>query len=123
MKLNEYLKSHTVLKIGCCDSSTQFYEIIVDNPVELVSIVLKNGFYISAIRWWDRAKISIGSQLGYGGPRDPSNPNTYFFAETDLYKEFDSHTEGIIYCEYIDSIIKLYPNYELIPAFDIIKKQ
>lgn len=120
MKLNEYLKENTILKVGY-SSEYIVCEVIVKNPIELISIVSKEECYISEIRWWHRAKMSMGSDIGYGGPRDPDDSD-YFFAETDISKKFDSNSQAEEYYNYIEGTKVKYAQYDLLPAFDIKHK-
>lgn len=94
-------------------------EVIVTNPIEFVEVVLHNECYISEIRWWDRAKISFGSTIGYGGPRDPNFPNEYYFAETDICKSFSVNTTAIEYKKYLIETKSNFQKYDLFPAFDV----
>lgn len=119
--IEDYLKSHMIVGsrntvpgyIGC--------EVIVDNPAELVSLVNGSECYISEIRWWEHAEIATGSNIGYGGPRDPQNPDTHYFAETDICMTFDSFSSENTYQEYLQKINSSYPMLDLHPAFDIKK--
>lgn len=122
MEINDYLLKHTIVKIGngipgyvCC-------ETIVDDPIELISVVMENECYISEIRWWDLVPISEGSTIGYGGARDPRAPDTMFFAETDICTEFYGTSEYEDYCSYLEQIKCNYSNHNLFPAFCIKKK-
>lgn len=99
------------------------YEIIVDKPMEFIDAVLQNGYYISYVLWWDRVKMDEGSAIGMGGPRDPRDPDMYYFAEVVyLDKYFDKSTTKEDYCDYIKNIFSAYPSYDLYPGFDIDKK-
>ena len=118
-RLDDYLKEHTIVKIGSPVLNYVSCETIVDNPAELISIVLQNNCYISEIRWWDRVKITSGSIIGYGGPRDPRSPYSYFFAETDICKTFNIYAQEKEYSEYLSCIKNLYSKFDLFPAFDI----
>ena len=119
MRLDEFLSRNTIVQIGQTLPGYVICEAIVDNPKDLISIVKKNGCYISEIRWWEHAKIAVGSIIGYGGPRDPREPSSYFFAETDIYKVFDVFTCDKDYYKYIEQVKKQYYNFDLFPAFDI----
>ena len=119
MRIEDYLVEHAIVKIGKTLPDYISCEIIVDNPYELISVVTRNYGYISEIRWWDCVEITTGSNIGYGGPRDPRNPDHYFFAETDICKKFDLLTENKIYYEYLKQIEVEYSAYNLYPAFDI----
>ena len=121
MRIEDYLENHTVVKIGnpvpgyiCC-------EIIVDNPMQLISVVRENSCFISEIRWWDRVEIAVGSSIGYGGTRDPRNPETHFFAETDICRVFNDLLRDDEYYAYLENIKLNNSNLDLFPAFDIKK--
>lgn len=97
-------------------------EIIVDKPMEFIDTVLQNGYYISCVMWWDRVKLDEGSAIGMGGPRDPRDPNMYYFSEVIyLDKYFDKSTTKEDYCDYLQNIFSAYPSYDLYPGFDIEK--
>lgn len=99
-------------------------DVIVDNPFELIDVVLENKGYISCVMWWDRVKTNKGSRIGMGGPRDPRNPNMYYFAEVaHLDRYFDESTSKEEYCKHIRNILSTYPNNDLYPGFDIRKKR
>ena len=119
MCIIEYLKRYTVLSIGTCIPGYICCESIVENPKTLISLLKNSGYYISEIRWWDRVAVGSMSTIGYGGPRDPNNPNCFYYAETDIYMEFGPGTTDDSYNQYIDSIKKEYPTNQLFPAFDI----
>ena len=119
MNLKEYLDEHTIVLIG---RSYLCGEVIVDKPTELISVIEKCGYYISEIRWWDRAKIAVGSDIGYGGPRDPNDPDNYFFAETDIDRTFDTNTQSCVYRDYLSQIKNERPCYDIHPAFAIKRK-
>ena len=119
MHIEEYLNMQGVVVIG---KGYMQGEVIVDNPIELINIVRQNDCYISEIRWWEYCEIIMGSKIGYGGPRDPRCPDRFFFAETDIYKTFNSNTEDSTYYDYLDQIKKAYPFYNLRPAF-VIKER
>lgn len=98
-------------------------EIIVDKPMEFIDAVLQNGYYISCVMWWDRVKMDKSSAIGMGGPRDPRDPDMYYFSEVVyLDKYFDKSTTKEDYCDYIKSIFSAYSSYDLYPGFDIEKK-
>ncbi len=123
MKIEEYLKEHTIVKIGIPFIPEYICsEIIVNNPKELVPIVRESGCYISEIRWWHLTEISSGSSIGYGGPRDPRRYDTHYYAETDICREFDAPLQDEEYYEYFDRIKHSFSEFDLYPAFDI-KKQ
>ena len=121
MKLEDYIDKHTIIKIGMPSSEYVYCEVIVDDPKQLVSVARDDGYYISSIRWWHHANITAGSNIGYGGPKDPNCPD-YYFAETDFCKQFDVFSQDEEYYKYIDEIKHAYPNSLLIPAFDIKKR-
>ena len=119
MSIFSFLHDHVIIEIGnklpgylCC-------EVIVDNPELLVSIVKENGYYISEIHWWDRAEISKGSSIGYGGPKDPNAYDNYYFAETDISMAFDAVTEDSEYLQYMAQTKEKYAHLDLTPSFDI----
>ena len=94
----------------------------MDNPIDLVDCIIKNNCYISEIRWWDRADITLGSKIGYGGTRDPRVPQKYYFAETDICDTFEKSTSFTEYVEYLNKIKMQYYMYDLHPAFDIYRR-
>lgn len=121
MRINDFLKNHTIVKIGrplsghgyiCC-------ETIVDDPKALIPIVRRNNCYISEIRWWDRVDITSISSIGYGGPRDPRSPDSHYFAETDICMTFARLLPDNEYFAYLERIKKTYSGLDLFPAFDI----
>lgn len=121
MTVGTYLSNHEVVQIGtppigyiCCDA-------IVDNPDELVAVVHNTEYYISRIQWWDYTRIGCASPIGYGGVADPNNPG-YYFAETDILKEFDSSTTTMGYRNYIAEIKASYQQYNIFPSFDIKRR-
>lgn len=123
MRIEDYLTEHTIVKIGetlpgyiCCEN-------IVDTPLDLLSVVKNNNGYISEIRWWDCVEIASGSSIGYGGPRDPRNPDSHFFAETDICKVFDAFAQDEDYYKYIKQIETAYSTRNIYPAFDIKKSK
>ena len=98
-------------------------EIIVDKPIEFIDAVLLSGYYISCVMWWDRTKMDESSTIGMGGPRDPRDPDMYYFSEVVyLDKYFDKSTTKGEYCDYIKNIFSAYPSHDLYPGFDIEKK-
>ena len=119
MNLEDYLNQHFIVRNEITSPGYVCNEIIVDDPKEFVSVVRENGCYISAILWWDRADRTLGSRIGCGGLPDPRNPHDYYFAETYLYKEFDTILEDAEYYAYFDQIKKEYPDLDLFPGFDI----
>jgi len=124
MTLKDYLQIHTIVQIGVPSSEYAYSEVIVDNYKDLISVVIDTEFYISKISWWHRTEIITGSSIGYGGPRDPRNPEVYYFAETDICQEFKEKSSLKDIYNYFDKINREYSNFELYPSFDIkaIKK-
>lgn len=116
IELYSFLDEHFIINIG----KKQLCEVIVDTPVELISLLKHHDFYISLITWWDWVPIATGSSIGYGGPRDPRDPNNYFFAETDISKEFGVETPPDQYIEYLKKVQKEYSGHDLYPAFEIV---
>lgn len=119
MKIDDYIIKHTITKIGVSLPNYIICEVIVDDPFELIPVVKNNNCYISQIGWWEHSEITTGSTIGYGGPRDPRSPEMYYFAETDICRNFNSNTKEEEYYEYLDQIIDSYPHHNLVPAFDI----
>lgn len=115
MRIDDYLNQHMIIRI----SNSPLREMIVDNPKEFVPVVRENGYYISEILWWERADLVLGTRIGHGGSRDPRSPNSHFFAETDLYKVFDTILQDEEYYAYFDQIKNEYPDLDLTPGFDI----
>ena len=135
MNLYEYIRSHGIRYNHLSEHSIFPHqpnngnmieivtELIVDNPIQLVEKVISQGLYIPCIIWWDRARIDIGSKIGMGGPRDPRDPDTYFFAEIPhLDKYFGELTTKEEYCQYIEGVLSAYPEFELYPGFDVAIK-
>ena len=123
MNLLQYLNNHTILTIGnLVEDKCVIVEVISNNPEELVEYVIKNDCYISEIRWWDRASISTKSKIGYGGTKDPRDPQKYYFAETDICASFEKETTALEYLEYLNTIKTQYSMHDLYPAFDIYLK-
>ena len=123
MNIHDFLNKHMIVKIGAAPLEYVCSELIVDNPEELIDVVLETGCFISSIRWWERTHLLSTPNLGYGGPLDPRCPSSYFFAETDLEQEFDEGTLKNRYIEYLQFVKSRYPQYNLYPAFDIKKKR
>lgn len=119
MRIEDYLSNHTIVRIGITLPGYVCCETIVDNPIELISVIRENNCYIDEIRWWDRVEISSGSSIGYGGPRDPKNPDSHFFAETDIFKVFTPLSQAEEYYVYLDQIESKYSTLNLFPSFDI----
>lgn len=122
MNVSTFLVEHAIVNIGISvPGKTPFAEVIVDSPECLISL-LGEHYYISQIMWWDRVLISKGSEIGYGGPRDPRDANNYFFAETDICSQFSCDTKPYEYVNYMDEIKSKYIQYDLYPSFDIAMK-
>ncbi|MBR2650774.1 MAG: hypothetical protein IKD45_03865 [Clostridia bacterium] len=121
MRIEDFLNEHKIVQIGNTTDGYVCCEIIVDNPTELIYALQDSNAYISEIRWWDRVKISCGSTIGYGGPRDPRASDEYFFAETDICKTYNAPPKNTEIHEYITRIKKEYCEYNLFPSFDIKK--
>ena len=115
MNITTYSKHHMIVDIG----TALHAELIVDDPNGFIDVSSKSAYYISSIRWWDRVSIENGSLIGYGGPRDPRDPNSYYFAETDLCKTFSLKTTLQEYYEYINYIRQKFSDYDLYPAFEV----
>lgn len=122
MNLNSFFLKHSVVSVGIpIPGKIEFSDVIVDSTDGLISL-LGEHYYISQITWWDRVLISEGSKIGYGGPRDPRDPNKYFFAETDICRQFNSDTQPFEYDNYINEVRDKYTQYDLYPSFDIAIK-
>lgn len=119
MQIKDYLEKHLILAIGNPFGEYVCTDAIVDDAEKFIEAVLKNERYISDVTWWERAEILSGSKIGYGGPRDPGDPDKYFFAETDICKTFDVNTTKEEYGEYLAEIKSGYSEYNLIPAFTV----
>ena len=119
MEIEKYLFNHVRVRIGIPLPGYVCCETIVDDPIEIVSVVRDNNCYISEIRWWDRVEIKSGSSIGYGGPRDPRSPKSHYFAETDICKTFDEHTLDEEYYDYLEQTKRFYSSLEIFPSFDI----
>ncbi len=123
MVILDYVRKHKVLQIGVTLPSDICSEVIVDNPKEFVQIVVQNGGYISAISWWERVAIGTKPQIGYGGPRDPIAPDKFYFAETDLGKQFSVLSSVYDYLNYLAQTLQSNQDVALFPAFEVCKKQ
>ncbi len=121
MRIEDFLNAHTIVQIGRTLPDYVCCEHIVDNPEELVPIVRESGCYISEILWWDRIEIGSVSSIGYGGPRDPRCPDSFFFAETDIYRRFNTILKDEEYYKYFDEVRRAYPGFDLFPGFDIMR--
>ena len=119
MEIQEYLDKYSIVKIGKHALDEVCSDTIVETPMRFIDIIEKNGCYISSILWWDYAEISSGSCIGYGGTRDPRNPDCYFYAETDIYREFESGVHSSVYYKYIRDTKKKYPQCRLVPSFTV----
>lgn len=111
--LYDYINSHLIVKI-----SDNYRDIIVNNPYEFVAFLEKTEFFISEILWFDRAKIEIGSSIGYGGPID-NQDNNFFWAETYICDTFSEQTTTRNYQEYLKKTAQQYSDYSLYPAFTL----
>ena len=120
--INEYIRNHAIINIGMPPNGYICYETIVDDPYAFIPIIRENNCYIEEITWWHRTEISHGSSIGYGGPRDPVFPDTFFFAETDIFKKFGSLMEDEKYYRYFEQIKKDYCSFELYPAFVVRRR-
>lgn len=120
MNLTQYLEDNTIIMIG--DNHWPGYiciETISENPIELIRIALEANCYISEISWWDRALISIGSDIGGGGPLDPREPSRYYFAEMDICDKFSPKATIEEYIHYLGFIKRQYNDFDIYPALDI----
>ena len=131
MSFDHFLKKHLILSIGNeagdiyrkLRSGNDITEILVDDPYGFIDTVLQSGWYITYVLWWDRARIAEGSSIGMGGPRDPRNPETFYFAEVvHLDKHFDIGTTREMYREYLNNTLYAFPGNDLYPGFDIQKR-
>ena len=123
MNLVCFLKEHKIVSVGCStDVDCLAVEFIADDPQALISCVAENGCYISEIMWWHRALISKGSEIGYGGPKDPRDPENYYFAETDICSTFSKDTSTEEYESYLSAVKLKYSSYDIYPAFDIYRR-
>lgn len=119
--LCDFIDKHMILKIGGQYSSDSSAELILDEPYKFVEIVLQSGYYISAINWYEYAKIHLGSKLGFGGPRDPRFPEEYFFSETSIGKTFNEATGIDEYFAYMKKMQSHDFSISLVPSFLIRK--
>jgi len=122
MDLNAYLNKHLIICGGIRIQKFIYSDLIVDNPEEFIFLLSKTNYYISHICWWDYVRVGTISAIGYGGTRDPRDSN-YYFAETDLCRNFGSVTTIEEYYNYLFKIKEIYSNYSIFPAFDIKKKE
>ena len=118
MEMHTYLKKHLIVQ-NCLDSPNYLcLEAIFDNPEELISILSQTEYHICHISWWDYVSLADTSSIGYGGVRDPNNP-MFYFAETDICRDFDCSTTSEEYLDYLLHVKSMYPNHTIFPAFDI----
>lgn len=119
MDIIKFIDEHEIVKIGKASQEDVCPEVIVDDPIGLISIIKQNHCYIYQITWWDRVKLGIGSPIGYGGPLDPRCPNEYFFSETHLSKQFHCKMQNEELFQYFEEVKRDYALYDLIPSFFI----
>lgn len=117
----DFIEQHIILDIGKALPGELFAEVILDSPYTFIDVVLNNGYYISKINWWERAKISTGSTTGFGGPRDPRAPEEYFFSEIGVSREFDVIATIDEYYRYINTVQDNYKKIPLFPSFELKK--
>ncbi len=122
MTIADYLTEHLIHNNIITLPEYLYSEVIVDEPKEFARIILENGCYICSILWWEYARIGGSPQLGYGGFRDPRNPNEHFFSETDICDVFLESSTLRDYWGYMDGIWRKYSHIPLFPAFDISRK-
>lgn len=122
MDILDYVREHMVLQIGCNLSAHICSEVLVDDPKELVHTIVHNGGYISAISWWERVSFGSKPQMGYGGMRDPRASEEFYFAETDIGKNFPVGTTECEYLNYLAQTLKSHSDVSLMPAFEICKE-
>lgn len=122
MVISNYIRKHKVLQIGVPLPTQICSEVIVDDPKGFLQVVLQNGCYISAISWWERVAIDTKPEIGYGGSRDPIEPNRFYYAETDMEDHFSAFTSEYDYLSYMSRIWQSNPNIALYPAFEVSKK-
>ena len=120
MDIMSFLDKHTIVSVGnIASDKCVVVEVITDSSEELIKNVISNNCYISEIRWWHRVEISTQSPIGYGGTRDPRDPQNYYFAETDICCVFQPETTISEYIDYLYLIKAEYSMYDIYPAFDI----
>lgn len=121
MNFSIFLSNHVIVQAGVQLPDYICTELIVDNPNELISLVQKSEYYISHICWWDYVKIGYSSSLGYGGRRNPREPD-YYFAETDICRDFEMTATANEYYDYLVKVKNKFSCFNIFPAFDIKKK-
>ena len=119
MTLNQFINDHLVINIGHAMSGYAFTDVIVNNPVELIEFVDCSTYFISGVLWWEKVLNDRSPQLGAGGIADPRDPGNIWYAETFLSCEFDRDTNKQDYLQYLDSVVRKYPEITLLPSFDI----
>ena len=92
-------------------------ECIFEDYNEFLKIVFANRGVVNLIVWFDYCKIEKQSEsLGAGGYIDKQD-STFMWAETQIYENgFENQSMKEI-LEYIESVIKQYPEHKLYPAF------
>lgn len=120
--IGDYLREHMVLQVGVNLSSHICSEIIVDDPKEFIQIVVQTEGYISAISWWERVAVDTKPKIGYGGQRDPTAPDKFYYAETDIVDCFPVSTSEYDYLNYLAQTLQSNPDVDLFPAFEVCKK-
>ena len=116
-----YIIEHAIKYFEGTTDKSVAYEVIVDNPIELIRYAIAEGYYISAVLWWDRVRVSENSKIGSGGYLDPRDPENYYFAETFIFDTFNENTTFEDYVNYISKVYNEYSSYDIYPSFDICK--
>lgn len=114
----DYLRTHKIIEIGEMAEGEVCSDIILDSPIEFIMLLDQSEFYISRILWWDYVEINVGSNIGYGGPKDIRNEK-FFWAETYIESLFSIDTNSDEILKYIAGIQEKYKNHNLYPSFTV----
>ena len=106
--LFEYIENHKL-----CD------EYIFSDWKEFLELLYAQGSCVEGIVWFEYVRIDEQvKSLGSGGYKDVTRPE-YMYAETYIYKNDMKKSQLSEVVEYIESIIALYPQNNLLPSFFI----
>lgn len=104
--LNDYIENNKL----CSDDIYRDYE-------EFLRLLYGNGGKVTNILWFDYCKINEQDKsLGSGGFIDKENKD-YMWAETQMWNDKLDNKSLNELLDYIDTIIKKYPNNNLVPSF------
>lgn len=114
--LNEYLKKHTILKVGV----GEYADLIVDNINDFLNVLSHTNYYVYNILWWEHLKIKNRADcIGGGGPIDPLDKEYYYAEVYYLDRYFSPETKQEQILQYIDDVKSKYPQNELHPGFTL----